>query len=128
MQKVILRTLTLLLLSGLVAGGIYLFVENGGLSWLGMDVQREGQQREYGLTEEENSEQNVEEDANSEFQRNGNGRGEGRRQGGGRISSQGLTAIVVPVVKIAAITAIVVGLRALIRFFTRRRHRLSTTP
>jgi hypothetical protein len=123
MVKTILHTIIILLVSGLVAGGIYLFVQNGGMSLNDGGV---------GLSEG--------------FGRGlGNGPGftpgsapigaKGFPQGGGfggghdepgGFSLAGFSGVLMQLVKVAAITVFVVIVQAVIRQF--KRIRKTTRP
>lgn len=117
MLKIVLRTVIILLVTGLVAGGIYLFVENGGASSLGAGETREGIsagiERGAGFVEGEMP-------ARPEGEGGRHAIGAGGREGEEGFSLLGLSGVAMQIGKIAVITALVAVVQAVVRLFKRR--------
>jgi hypothetical protein len=107
MIKVLLRTLIILMVTGLVAGGIYLWAENGSAGLLGGDSLPGGADFADGARPARPD--------GADF-----GRREGGREGGMGFSLAGLAGVAVQLGKIAAITTAVLVVRALARLVGRR--------
>jgi hypothetical protein len=118
MIKIVLRLLVILLVVGIVAGGIYLVVQNGGASALGAGVPGAGFERGSGLPGGGAITQGqLPPRGNGDFGRGGHGL-EGGMAG---FSLAGLPGVMLQVGKIAGITALVVAVQAVLRLFKRRR-------
>ncbi len=104
MTRILLRTLVILLVAGLVAGGIYLFAQSGGLSLIGAAGHAEGLSRASaaGLPQ-----------ADGELHFDG-----GDSQAG--FSLDGLGGVLMQLGKVAAITMLVGVVKAGARLFRRR--------
>lgn len=121
MLKIILRTLIILLVAGLVAGGIYLFVQNGGVSLLGAGAGRDSGR---GFSPDQ-----------SPGTLAGAAFAAGQRpasfdhgpEGQAGFSLAGLAGVAMQAGKIAVITALVVAVQSLARLF-RRRRRVASSP
>jgi hypothetical protein len=114
----ILHAVILLLVAGLVAGGIYLFVQNGGMSLIGgaagqSEVFEHGPGNGPGFAL-----------GSAPTGAQGFPQGEGFRAGRGgedSFSLAGIGGVLMQLVKVAAITIFVVAAQAVIRLFKRRR-------
>jgi hypothetical protein len=122
MVKTILHGALILLVAGLVAGGIYLFVQNGGMSMIGGAAgQAEGFEHGSG-----NGPGFARGNAPSGAQGFPQGEGfRGDRGGEDSFSVAGIGGVLMQLVKVAVITALVVAVQAVIRLFKRRRKNAS---
>lgn len=119
MLKIAYRTLVILLAAGLVAGGLYLFVQNGGGSALAIGrghadfpggvAAAQMKERGQGLTPPDGASLH----SNSL-------RGE-HDQAGFNLTWRGLSGLLSPLMKIAGITLIVTGIQAVNKHLKRRR-------
>lgn len=115
MLKTILHALMIVLVAGLVAGGIYLLVEQNGASLLGASgLQRGGEFHEAGALPDGAGRP-------AGHFTEGDGRASGGRGGEMGVSLQSLGGVFVQVAKIALITGLVLAARAVVRRVTRRR-------
>ncbi len=123
MVKTILHTVIILLVTGLVAGGIYLFVQNGGMSLIGGGTgQLEG--FEGGPGNRPSFSQGSAPSGTQGFPQGGGSRGD--RGGEDSFSLAGVSGVLMQLAKVAIITAIVVGVQWVIRMF--RRVRKTASP
>lgn len=114
MLKLFLHTLIILLVAGLVAGGIYLFTQNGGMSLIGA-AQDDGFSQQRGL--------HAQPADGESSQRQHPTRG---REGQMGFSLLGLSGVVVQAGKIAVITALVMLVKIVGSMFGHRRKPAST--
>lgn len=122
MLKILLRMLIILAVAGLVAGGIYLLAQNGGMSWLGIGGTHEGLLNGAGA-------------AAGQLPARPDGGAfvkgqhfEGGRDGGAGFSLMGLTGLAMQLGKVAVITAAVVVFQTVMRLFKRRRNQPVSVP
>jgi len=114
MFKIFLRTLIILLTAGLVAGGIYMFTQYGGMNLIGA-AQDDGFSQQRGLHAQP---------ADGEAsQRQHLKRG---REGQMGLSFLGLSGVVVQAGKIAVITALVMLVKRVVSMFGHRRKPANT--
>ncbi len=127
MLKILLRTLIILLVTGMVAAVVYLFAENGGVSLLGIGNLPAGMQNGALSAKNEMPTQSEEGEIATRPERNENTHGRGGHESGMGGSLIGLAGVAMQLGKITVITAGVVGLRALMRLFKRRRLKTNIT-
>ncbi len=111
MLRLIVRTVIILLVAGLIAGGLYLFANNGGMSLVGAGGQQDGfshgSTNAAGLTQVNTKVQTASGQPGQDVFRGGDG---SHDQNG--FSLLGLGGVFLQAAKIAVITALVVALKA----------------
>jgi hypothetical protein len=113
MLKTILHILIILTVFALVAGGIYLLVQNSGSGLLGNTEVEDGFHNGNGIRPEGGNFDKGQPPAGGDFQRGG-------EEGG--FSTRALSQLGVTVGKVALITSGVMLVQGLIRFFRRRKN------
>jgi hypothetical protein len=121
MLKIFLRTLLILLAAGLIAGGIYLFAANGGISGLGSAQQSLGlsSDEEHGAGRRQ-GQKSAQVNGSPSSQRAPQMKG-GDRDGQMSFSLASLSGLAVQAGKIAAVTAFIVAVQFSLRLLQRRR-------
>ena len=113
MLKIILRLLLILAVFALVAGGIYLLVQNSGTSLLGSTQVEGGFHPGNGTRPEGGNFDKGQPPSGGEFERGGEG---------GSFSTRALSQLGVNFGKVAIITIAVILVQGLIRFLRRRKN------
>ena len=120
MMKIILRTLIILLVTGLVAGGIYLLVEKTGVVLGGSERLFDERSGDFAQGHRFSEGTRPERPEGLAFEKGEFERRDGDHEGENGFSWMGLGGVVMQAGKIALITAVVVAFQALFRLFKRR--------